>query len=256
LIEPFTVKEDQHQLSSSVNITTKLSNSTTQQDFQTAQDYISEYWFSDHPYLIILNLILARLHLKTSKNLVHDEKIDECYKRAFLISKKALGPSNIFLATLCEEIGRYYVQVEKYYEGVKNFIIGHQIFKENKDEFFECFIFNLRKITKYFIILGYYKEALEYGYYELVQNYLVHFKKNEKERDLFNYNNDKKRLKIDNILINLIYVAKTLSNYEIVTNLNYFRGSSSAKSLFSIQEAINPKHCNNSHLRTGGEKKI
>jgi hypothetical protein len=219
IIEPFTNKEEVNPLNSSVNITTnKLSHSTTQQDFLTAQDYISEFWFSDHPFLAILNLIIARLQIKTSKHVVHDEKIDENYKRALQISKKSLGPNNIFVANLCEEIGRYFVHVEKYYEGVKHFTIAHYIFRENKDEFFECYIFNLKKIVKYFIILGYYKEALEYGFNELVPSYQNHFKKNEKDRDTFNYNNDnRKKLKFDNILLNLIYVAKTLSQFETVT---------------------------------------
>jgi len=33
-------------------------------DFNTVTDYINDYWFTNHPFHCLLNIIFARLHLR------------------------------------------------------------------------------------------------------------------------------------------------------------------------------------------------
>ena len=191
----------------------KINFSTGNSEFGLAQDYINEFWFADHPFLIILNLLFPRIYLKKLQSRVNfDDKIENFYLNAIKIARKSLGPTNIFFANLCEELGRYNVTTGKIYEGIKHFKMGHNIYKDYKEEFFECFFYNLKKITKYSIILGNYQEAFTFGYYQLFTNY-NQFKKYDKDLHL-----SMEKLNIQNIIINLIYVVKSLgpSYYEKV----------------------------------------
>ena len=63
-----------------------------------------------------------------------------------------------------------YIKSKNFYDGTKHYIMSYTVFREHKDEFYECYMKILKKITKYFIILGYYKDALEFGH-ELVNYY-------------------------------------------------------------------------------------
>jgi hypothetical protein len=170
-------------------------------DFNSCVDYISEFWFSKHPFLAILNILIARLNLKTTKHF--DEKTEVYFKSALSIAKDSLGSNNIFVANLCEEIGYCYIKSRNFYDGTKHYIMSYNVFREHKDEFYECYMKILKKITKYFIILGYYKDALDFGS-ELVNNFFINSKR---AQTIDNFN-------IDVILYNLILIARILNEYE------------------------------------------
>ena len=208
IIESFNKeKEDQNTNLSSLSYT-KINNSNNNTHFLAAQAFIAEFWFDDHPFHIILNLLYARIYIKTRKIIpTYEEKIEKFYLDALKITKKCLGINNIFFANLCEEIGRYYVTVKKIYEAVQHFKLGHKVYKEYKEEFFECFLFNLKKITKYLIIMGHFEEAFIFGYNQLFINYNYLIKK---DKDIQLSTQNGKKFNFYFIIINLIYLVKTL----------------------------------------------
>lgn len=201
-------KEESNYLhSTGGNITTSMKHSTftgVSTDLNQAVDYISEFWFSKHPFICILYLIIARLNIKTMKSIIYDDKTETAYKNALAIAKDSLGVNNIFYANLCQEIGIYYLALDgQIVEGTRHLKMAYDVFKEHKEEFFECYMKNLKKITKYYALLGYYEYSLSYGL-ELVRDYINYFKK---AQGLLKFG-------IDSILLNLIKIAKSLNKYE------------------------------------------
>jgi hypothetical protein len=204
LLEPFVAQTKEDNLTTTLTPQSNKNIFSTTIDYQSAIDYISEYWFSKHPYISLLNLLMARLNRRSKSDRYQADKIQKYYKESLLIAKESLGTNNLFVASLCEEIGSYYISLKMYLEGIRHLIITCKVFKDYKEEFLESYMRNLKRITKYYIILGYYKDSLEFGT-ELVHVYLnSYFKKNKPLKD-FN---------IDGILINLIRVAKSLNNQE------------------------------------------
>lgn len=177
------------------------------EDYKIAVDYIKDFWHSKHPHLCILNLLYARLHIRTK--LLLDDRVEGYYKEALYIAKESLGTNSLFYASLCEEVAQFYLATDKYFSSVKLLLQADVFYSQHiDDELFECYIRNLKRISKYYIVLGDYKEALYKGQ-ELINQYLSHLKRNKESINI----------KIDSFILNLIYIAGDIEKWDIGVNL-------------------------------------
>jgi tetratricopeptide (TPR) repeat protein len=180
-------------------------NSNTLRTYESANDYITAFWFSKHPFICLLNILVAKLSIKIMpKPAVHDENTEKFFKIALSIAKDSLGVGNLFYGNLAQDVGLYYLSSGNYFEGTRHLLMAYNVFREHRDEFYVDYMRVMKKLTKYFIVLGYYKEALEYGK-ELINNYINNQKK---EKEML------KRFNIEMITLNVIKIAKILGNYE------------------------------------------
>lgn len=203
IIDIFTIQvfeELENRNQNTISTSNKNQSSSVNIEYQAVSDYITEYWFAKHPFHATLNVMLAQLYQKTKQ--YNGDKVQEYYKQALTIARDSLGAYNIYVANLCEEIGSFYLTNENYFEGTKHLLMAYKVYKEHKEEFFDCYIKNLKNISKYYIILGYYKDAIEYGN-ELITAFMAYWKTNRQVN-----------INIHAFLLNMIKIAKNLNNFE------------------------------------------
>ena len=173
------------------------------EDYKMVIEYIKDYWFYKHPFLIIVNMLFARVYIRTK--LMFNEMVELYYKEALQIANDSLGSdSSIFVASLCEEISQFYLAVDNYYEAMKLLLQAHKFYSLYTEDLFYCYIKNLKRIVKYLIVLGNYKEALIRGQ-EFIENYQLYSKKLSPD---CNFN-------IEGILLNIINIAEELESWQL-----------------------------------------
>lgn len=130
-----------------------------------------------------------------------------------------MGNGNIFVANLCEEIGKVYLTSDingypKYYEGTTHLLLAHEIYKYHKDGFFDDYTTNLKNLSKNYIKLGNYKLGLEFGYELILAFMKIIINNNPQQSDKSREN---VKYKIKGILINLIMICKSLEESDKVS---------------------------------------
>lgn len=186
-------------------------------EIEIVKDYITNYWHRSHPYIAFIFVIFLRFYF-FMKNDFFNITHEKMYQEIILIIFDLLGKENLYVSGICEEIAQFYVLKERYSEVLKYLMIAHKFYNQIWRKFSYCYMNNLRRIIKYLIMIGDYKEALQKGK-ELVENYLEIYKSNEKTENLNDFN-------IDSIILNILEIAKIDEKW---IDGNYF-----AKKLFYI----------------------
>lgn len=193
------------------NNTSVIKFSKHDEDYKTGLDYIKDYYHSLHPFICILNIIYSRLNIRTKLHFSDD--VESKYKDALDVAKDALGENSLFYASLCEEVAQFYIAVNKYFLAVKLLLQANIFYSQHIEELYECYIKNLKRISKYYIVLGDYKESLNYGF-DLINQFVINKQKMKFEE-----------IKIGSFTLNMINVATELENWD--------KGAKLCKMLFS-----------------------